>query len=907
MSVEFLRPALLALLPAYIVLVALIARCRSRRRGLHQRVALGMRIALTCLCVLALAGPSLLLPGGSGAVWILADASDSARGLQGEMADAIRTAVAHKRGGLAAGVIAFGGDAMVEVPLSDAPDYQGVRTAVDPQDSNLAGALSLAGALLPSETGGRVAVLSDGLAGEAADQARALARRGVAVDVLPFAPADVPDAQVTSVKVPASAYQGQGFSVTIQVDAAAEGAATLVLSQNRAPVATREVTLRRGENVFVFRDVAAASGVVTYEARLLFPGDGRAQNDSLSAYLPVSGAPRVLVVEGRSGEGSQMAAMLSAAGMECDTVLPAALPTAPEGLMGYDGVALVNVDYDSADDAQWRALIAAVRTLGRGLAVIGGDQSYALGGYRGSQLEDALPLTIDVKNRLDMPSLALMLVIDKSGSMSEGMFGTTRLELAKEAAMRAAEVLTENDQVGVIAFDDAAKWVVPLQNVEDVAAIQRSIGTIRLGGGTAFYTALQQSLQALRQSDAAQKHIIFLTDGQAGDSGYESLVDTMQQSGITLTTVAVGSGADARLLRTLAARGGGRAYAADEFDNLPKIFTKETYLVSGSYVQNRVFTPAVAHASLLTDYPGFPALSGYLAATPKALSTVELVTDREDPLLCWWQYGAGRVLCFTADSRGAWTGDLLRWDRGGDFYAGMVAFTLPGALREGEITAERRGDGLDLRYAAPEGGSGLDTRVICLLPDGSEVALPLEETEQGVYAATLPAAQEGAYALRVEQRDAAGALVRALEGGAVAAYSREYDLRARRATGALEELAAITGGRVLSDPADLLQADAGRAVRRVELAQGLLWALLLLLLLDIALRRFGWDAALERRWRAARERPEQPAEPEEPARKGGRDREEALAQKGDAARGADSARGATAGRLLEQRKNKKIL
>ena len=121
------------------------------------------------------------------------------------------------------------------------------------------------------------------------------------------------------------------------------------------------------------------------------------------------------------------------------------MPAASESYRRYDAILMCNVDADAMTDAQMDALTAAVRSLGRGLCVFGGDSSYALGAYRGSRLEELLPVTIDVKNKLDMPSLALMLVIDKSGSMTDGQYGTTRLELAKEAAMRAAELLTDTE------------------------------------------------------------------------------------------------------------------------------------------------------------------------------------------------------------------------------------------------------------------------------------------------------------------------------------------------------------------------------------------------------------------------------------------------------------------------------
>lgn len=906
MSLEFARPLLLLLLPAYIALIYLIDRRGGRRsRRIKHRVARVMRCLLTCLCVLALAAPSVVLPGGQQAVWILADASASACGMQDQMTQSVRTALENKDASVNAGVIAFGGNAMVEKPLAQDGTYNGVTTAVDAQASDLPSALTLASALLPEDAQGRIVVLSDGATEDVRAAAQQLAARGVTVDYQSFSGDALPDAQISQLNVPSRVYQGQSFTVTVQVTANHDTAGTLVLYQNRTPVSSREVTLRRGDNTFTFRDTAADTGVVTYEARLISEGDSCAQNDSMGGYVYVQGAPKLLLVEGRQGEGSEMAAMLSAAAMQYETVLPAQLPYDAEQLRQYDGVVLVNVDYDAADEEQWTALDSAVRVLGRGLTVIGGDSSYALGGYRGSRLEEMLPVTIDVRNKLDLPSLALMLVIDKSGSMSDGMFGTTRLELAKEAAMRAAEVLTPNDQVGVIAFDDAAKWVVNLQKAEDVEAIQNQIGTIRPGGGTAFFTALYEATYALMNAQAQQKHIIFLTDGEAGDTGYLQLCDIMQQNDITLTTVAVGSGADQATLRTLAQQGGGRAYAANEFDNLPKIFTKETYLVSGSYVQNRTFTPVITEQSALTDFEGFPQLSGYLAATEKSLAAVSLMSDREDPILAWWQYGAGRVVAFMADSRGAWTSEFLQWDQAAAFYGGMAAFTLPGEEREGQLTTERQGDALRIVYTAPEGAqTGLSTSVTALLPDGTQTQLALQESAPGVYEGEIAAAQLGAYALRVEQRDASGELQRVMEGGAVNGYSGEYDLRNQNAESTLPYLSALTGGREITDSAEMLKSTHAVVRARRDLTQPLLWALMVLLLCDIALRRLSWDVALERYLNARRAARQQPPRREKPAETAQKPKEKPKPVQPEQPRPAPTQ---TAQQLLNKQKNKKIL
>jgi uncharacterized membrane protein len=562
-------------------------------------------------------------------------------------------------------------------------------------------------------------------------------------------------------------------------------------------------------------------------------------------------------VEGREGESRELQKILDASGFAWETVTPAGMPQSAEALRKYDATVLVNADADTFSANALSALDAYVKTLGRGLAVIGGDQSYALGGYRGSRLEEMLPVTIDVRNQMDLPSLALMLVIDKSGSMTGGQFGTTRLEVAKEAAMRSVEVLTGRDQVGVIAFDDAAKWVVPLQNASDIAAIQDAIGTIRPGGGTAFYTPLYEALTALTDADAKLKHVIFLTDGEAGDNGFDLLVQNMAQNGITLTTVAVGSGANVKVLSRLAQIGNGRAYTAGEFDNIPKIFTKETYLVTGSYVQNRIFTPVVTEISTLTDFAGFPRLSGYLAATEKPLATVSMVSDREDPLLAWWQYGAGRVLAWTSDIKGAWTGQFLGWDQAAAFFSGLVSHVLPEGGQEGELNVQMDGTQAKVTYTAPAEAENenMDTSAHVLMPDGTETDAELTEVSPGEYEGSFNAPQQGAYAIRAEQTQN-GAAVRQLEGGAVRSYSEEYDLRRQGGEEELIRLANVTGGRVITDPKEMFTARGTQAQSRRMLRPLLLSLAIVLFLLDIALRRLSIDRMLAKAFGMAKEKAE---------------------------------------------------
>ena len=839
MGIELLRPWWLLIFPLMVLAILLIDR-KYGARGLKARVTRTVRVLFSLVAVLSLCGVSLLGATRAGAVWLVMDVSESTRNSREEMEALVASALSNLPSDTQAGVIAFGGNAMVETALSDQPTYQGQSALIDAQASDLNGALRLAGALLPSDASGQVVVLTDGQVEET--DLSALTSRNIAVDARIFPARSEPDAQAMDIKVPSSSYEGQRFSVEIEVQSNMDTNGTLVLYANRQPVQTREIAIRKGSNRYVFTDTAKTSGVVTYSAQVIADGDQISQNNQCAAYMVVGGAPGVLLVEGRTGEGSSLRAMLDAVGIGYETITPERMPSTAEAYRQYDAVLLVNADADAFDAQQLQALSDAVRVLGRGLCVFGGDSSYALGGYRGSALEEVLPVTIDVKNKLDMPSLALMLVIDKSGSMTAGQFGTTRLELAKEAAMRAAEVLTENDQVGVIAFDDAAKWVVNLQSVTDVNAIQNAIGTIRPGGGTAFYTALYNAYAALSESDAQQRHVIFLTDGEAGDGGYESVVSMMAQEGITLTTVAVGEGANASVLRKMAETGKGRAYVTNEFDNVPKIFTKETYLVSGSYVQNRVFTPVITEEDILTDYEGLPQLTGYLATTEKPLAHVALVSDRDEPLLAWWQYGAGKSLAWTSDTTGGWTVQYLSWADGARFFGNMVSFVLPEYRQSGTLSV---GNG-QIAYTAPDevdAEGKYFARV--LTPAGDTVDVPLTETAPDVYAsdtAALPGdGAVGAYAISIYRGETV-----VLEGGYVENYSGEYDLPDPDKTATLEEAIAASGGRLLTEDDDIIRTDREAVRTRRDLTDGLLWIALALFVLDVALRRLSWERALEK-------------------------------------------------------------
>ncbi len=833
MSIEFARPLLLLLIPLCAGAVA-AAAVIQRSRSLKEKVSHILRYIMIILTVLALSGMSVMTASQDRAAWLVLDVSASMQ--DGEAVSLARRALDASGNGQRTGVIVFGRNAAVEQALSDHPSIREVYSRISRDGSELGEALELASALLPADANGGIAVISDGMAAGAEEYAAA--GRGIPVNTLKTERAAGPDAQVTGISVPASLYTGQKYTTMVTVHSNTAGEATLALTENHGETRTRTVTLRKGENTFAFESTAASGGVIPCEARIILPGDTVSANDMNGAFTTVSGEISVLIAEGKTGEGEELRKMLESVSMNVRTIPASMLSEDASDLWAYHAVVLANVDADGLSEKQMEALDKAVRETGVGAAVFGGDSSYALGGYRGSTLEKLLPVTIDVRNKLDLPTTALVLAIDKSGSMMDGSWGVTRLELAREAACSALEVLNSRDMAGVIAFDDTGKWVVPLQNVTDAGAMQDQIRTIRLGGGTAFYSPLKMACEALKGVNAQYKHVIFLSDGEAGDTGYMEVAGEMAAAGITLTTVAVGDGADMAGLKKLAETGSGRMYAAGPFDSLPKIFTKETMLISGSYVQNRTFTPAVTDESM-TDFAGFPVLDGYLATTEKPLATVSLCSDRQDPILAWWQYGAGRTAAWMSDIRGGWTASFLNWDDAAAFFGGIISWVLPDRTPAGEAVME---DG-KLRFTADAEESILaeasraEARII--RPDGTTETVMLEQTAANRFEGLADTGQPGAYALHITVTDRLGHELISTDSGAVVSWTKEYDQR-NTDGGQLERLSAETGGKAAENPEELLDFPDTAARKRKELAGILMIAAAALFLFDIAQRRLDW-------------------------------------------------------------------
>ena len=430
-----------------------------------------------------------------------------------------------------------------------------------------------------------------------------------------------------------------------------------------------------------------------------------------------------------------------------------------------------------------------------------------------------------VRDRERTPDVALVAVVDKSGSMADchctgdqrdnatsGTRGFEKVDIAKEAILRAADALSPSDQLGVVTFDANAHWAMRTAPI-DVDTLQGSLG-FPADGNTNIYAGLKTAYDDLIQNPAKLRHIILITDGWSQSGAYDELLEDMQAAGITLSTIGTGGGS-AQVLRRLAEESGGRYYEAGDATTIPDIFLKETIRTAGEQIVEEAFQPIPSAPSEILDgldAGRLPQLFGYNATTAKGTATVALLTAREDPLLAQWQYGLGRAVAWTSDTRQQWAADWIGTDAFGTLAAQLVTWTLP----------PQDSQGIDVRFAAGDDGqlsvevSSLDDdgsprnfyRTVLRLvgPDLDPTQSVLEQVGPGSYAGTVRADDPGAYLVRVAQtRDGAESASRTL--GIVSPAAEEF--RRLGVDGeALSAYAAAGGGRELDlHPAD----DAGPA------------------------------------------------------------------------------------------------
>jgi Mg-chelatase subunit ChlD len=704
------------------------------------------------------------------------------------------------------GLVSFGTDAALDLRPGEAVRHVAVRSSVAGAGTDIGGALRLARAVVPADGLRRIVLISDGrdTVGAAEREALNTAAAGIAIDVV--VPPDqgvLEPVRVTRVIAPAEVAMREPYVVSVEVAGTPASRGTVAIYRDDEMIATRQVVV--GVNGSASVDVSERQDrarAYTYRAvSRSEPPDGA----PAGAVVVVQGEPTILYV---SAGFRALDSILTRAGYRVTSVAPEQVPQTAAALSSFDGVVLDDVPVDRLTGTAAEALAAYVQDAGGGLLILGSARALTPEAYTAGPLEHIIPVDLRRRSGQRTPAVDLVLVFDKSGSMADLSDGVPKIEIARQAVLRAVEAMPAGDSIGVLAFDSKSETVATLATARDAQVLRTALRDVLPGGSTAIAPAVTTALEWLHapgRPAAARRQILLISDGRTSDDDGVRLQGLARTGGAELSVVAIGPNANRPLLETLATASGGRAYFPENLRDLPRTVARAAARSSGGGVVQERFALRGAPHPVLTgiDLGALPTMNGYVVGAAKATAAVILASHLDDPILCAWRAGLGRVAVFTADLASPWSAPLRAWRDDGRLWAQTIRWVgrretnraIQFKVRDGE-----RGPRLEADFETSDGSAIApdDVSAIVRQPGGATTEIALEAFAPGRYEAPFPAADTGPYYVTLTARDRRSGsedrLVRAVYWSAD---------RERQARGTdiqfLSRLASLTGGRLLRD------------------------------------------------------------------------------------------------------------
>ncbi|MCM1105578.1 MAG: VWA domain-containing protein [Blautia sp.] len=833
-----LRNVLLAVILLLLVLEWILYVRQMRYRG---KFYLAVRAVLLVLLVLALCNVGIHKRESANTTVFLVDISNSNAENLSEMESEVKSALQKMPKDNRYGIVTFGKNSLVEQFLTEENHFSGIMSLPDKTATNFEEAISRALAMIPADGAGRIVILTDGkeTKGDITGAASALVSRRIELLAKTYEVSAKKDVYMENVELPSYLHPGDAYTMTVAVESNYETDAELQVWSGTIQTEAYSVHLNSGTNQFKFRQKVEGGDMESFEVRVAAPGDGCEENNSYHAYSVVESAPKVLLVSGMDEDSGQFEALLSAVNVKYNTVSAINAPDTLETLLDYKSIILENVYLADLPEGFLENVETYVKDYGNGLICCGGEDSFALGGYRESVLEQVLPVDMQLRGVNEIPSMVMVMIIDHSGSMSEDLgSGATNLDLAITAAETAVDQLRSSDYVGVLTFDDRYEWVVKPTLCEDKQEIKDKIETVAEGGGTTIKPSLWAALKEVTDCEADIRHVVLLTDGQGETSNYSDVTAAYKDADVTLSTVGVGTSADNRLLEQIAESCGGRYYYSDMAEDIPKIFAQEVFLSGDTYLQNGEFALAVNGGNEITRglfAEGWPVLHGYVSATPKNSARQLIASEKDDPVLTVMQYGLGHTVAWNTDVTNQWTSGFAGQEDYAALWRRIVDYSTGNAgIGEDSADVITAHGVTKISYRALDYGEKTKVEAVYTDPEGNTNTAELTATAPGQYETKLDTDMSGVYNLSVRRIDD-GEISNAVTTAAVVQYSDEYKFRVSAAA----FLKFVENyGRMLEPGEDFWKQRKSDTRERYELAKWLILLAVLWFVMDIAFRRF---------------------------------------------------------------------
>ena len=668
--------------------------------------------------------------------------------------------------------------------------------------------------------------------------------------VFPLLPPDRPavaNVAVRKILAPHQGTGGEGINLRVMVEnqdsKAAEG--NLTIKRNGQPFKNEAVKIPPGTHIFAYQTTLPEESMVSFQANFIPrqpESDLISQDNQATTWVAVRTKAKVLLLNGRSGEGRYLEEILKRRGFEVTALAPGSIPPAPAG---YSIVVFNNVEREKFS-SDYLAGIERHVAEGNAFVMLGGEGSFAPGGYRQTPIETILPVELK-EPRKEEKNRAVVLVIDKSGSMRE----ENRLLYAKEAAKAVAAQLKDDDLLGVLGFDVEPFVVVPLSPMERVrGTVSTQIDSLKAQGKTYLYPAIVEAKRQLERQSAGRKHVIILSDGETGGSGsdYVDLVTVMREElKMTVSTVAIGDQANIPLLKRIAQYGGGFFHHTFDPRTLPQIVMQQLREKpeEGPLVE-KDFTPVPVRGSeLLAGFSqsSYPPLKGFIETEVKRGAHLDLIIPREEkkiPLLASWNFGKGKAVAFATDLNGRWSKEWIQWEALERFWGQVFEWLRPikESLPAHEIRINQMNGRIVLElYLYAEGHDGVLFRY-SFSGKGAGGEGVLNRLAPGHYQTILPLSAPGDYRIGLVEERHEQRLSYLPVGYTLSSDPKAEVVRGDFNIPLLEKIARSTGGEINPRRGEAIKSQEGVTRTYKPLRSQLLLLALGLFLAEIIFRRF---------------------------------------------------------------------
>jgi hypothetical protein len=672
----------------------------------HLRLHSPLRYTALGLLLLVLMRPSFQSTSRELELWTLMDRSLSAAPLEERQGEEILTLLRQSKPPQARLRIA---DFAEEIR-----EREGTRLELNPTQSRLAEAVRWVLQRRSPNHPCRLLIVSDGFSTQPlqglAEEALAA---GVPIDIRWLLDPGASDVQVDTLDTPTRAAPGEGFLLQARISANFDGPVPYQLLRDGVPIDSGSLTLSRGRAAARFADVLRAEGAHRYELILQPASDAHPENNRAETWILCEGKDSVLLLSPFASD--PLVPALESAGFavrhlrESSELHPAVLASARL-------VVLHNLPSEKLPQNFKAALPFFVEEQGGGLLMLGGKNSFGSGGYFRSEIDPLLPVSLDLQQKEKKLLTALVILMDRSGSMGASPGGggaagaLTKMDLANEGAATSLALLGDQDLAAVYAVDTKAHEIVPLSPVgQHRISLDNAVRRVRSqGGGIYIEEALEAGCEALSKIHVATRHIILLAD--AADSerpgNYKQILKTAVANGITVSIIGLGSekDTDAPLLKEIAQLGGGRAFFQSNAFGIPALFAQETMLVSRpSFSEEPLPLTPTAGWNELSASPlrWLPKVDALNLTLPKPGATIAALAQDEDahPLVAFWKKGAGRTAAVTFPLAGPSSESARNWPDAPRLLASLARWAAapehpPGA----EIATKIRGTSLEVDF-----------------------------------------------------------------------------------------------------------------------------------------------------------------------------------------------------------------